>query len=202
MKSRLTLGIVLFILLISVLATSGCLGSNTKETNEPFEPYGNDNGTFYTSEYLSFFHNPLKTINHGNKLENDSELLQADFENGDGVLIQKPVAATQSAYEEAVESKDLNERFEDSEMTSNADIESIQIAGVEGYKVDSLNYHRGELMSHSINVFFVKNGKLYQITFTSVGKDTINENKENMDKILNSITVAWGVHQNGIKWWN
>lgn len=187
-------GLMSIVMIIIMLSYGFIYNHDTSDSsNEPFEPYGNDTGTYYTSEYLSFSHNPFKVITHSNKLENDSDLVSGKFENDDVFLIQKPVETTESAYDAAMESKNNMEEDTDIGYTSKSNLTSLQIAGVTAYKLDSLNYNKGELDTHSINYFFVKNGKLYQLTFVSYvflkRKSTLNANKENIDKILNSIVT-------------
>lgn len=161
---------------------------------DPFEAYGTDTGNYYSSEYLSFSHNPFQKISHINKLNpsynesyNYSYIVSATFFNGDGVVVEKPVDTNQSAYDTAFKYEELGNN---GNVSDNSSMEPLEIAGVTGYKVDSLNYFdNGDLASHTIDVFFVKNGKLYQITFFSFGRDTINQNQEDINKILSSFTV-------------
>jgi len=162
----------------------------------PFEAYGADNGFSYNSDYLSFSHNFLHDFAHINKLDpsynstyNYSYIVSARFVNGDQVIVYKPVDTNLSAYEEALklEPKNIGNHSAD------CNVEIIQIANVTGYKIDSVNYYsgfkKGDFVSESIDIVFVKNGKLYQITFLSSEKDHLNQNKVDMDKIVNSFTV-------------
>nr|WP_319374472.1 hypothetical protein [uncultured Methanobacterium sp.] len=162
----------------------------------PFEPYGTDNGNYYISDYLSFSHNPLHDFVHINRLDpsynstyNYSYIVSARFDNGDQVIIEKPVDSNSSSYEAALKLEPKNIGNHSADYT----IETIQISNITGYKIDSVNYYsgfkKGEFVSESIDIVFVKNGKLYQISFLSSEKDHLKHNKENMNKIVNSFTV-------------
>ncbi|MCC7560872.1 MAG: hypothetical protein KO318_10680 [Methanobacterium sp.] len=162
----------------------------------PFEAYGTDNGFSYNSDYLSFSHNFLHDFVHINKLDpsynssyNYSYIVSARFINGDQIVVYRPIDTNLSAYEEALKLEPKNIGNHSADYT----VDTIQIANSTGYKIDSLNYYsgfnEGEFVSESIDIVFVKNGKLYQISFFSSEKDHLNQNQANMDKIVNSFTV-------------
>ena len=91
---------------------------------DPFEAYGIDTGNYYSSEYLSFSHNPFQKITHINKLNftynesyNYSYIVSATFFNGDVVVVQKPVDTNQSAYDVAFKFEIPNTGNESSNYT-------------------------------------------------------------------------------------
>ena len=64
------------------------------------------------------------------------------------------------------------------------DQESIQIAGVDGYRVDSSYYNSGGT-GYQIDVIFVKNGKYYDLLFTT---SSISAIENDINTIINRFT--------------
>lgn len=183
---------MLWVSIVIIIAVYGLISGYL----HPFEAYGTDNGFSYKSDYLSFSHNFLYDFAHINKMDpsynssyNYSYIVSAKFLNGDQVIVYKPVDTNLSAYEKAQQLEPKNTGNHSADYT----VETIQIANATGYKIDSLNYYSGfrdgEFVSESIDIVFVKNGKLYKITFLSQEKGHLNQNKADMDKIVNSFTV-------------
>lgn len=187
-------------LIVLTLMANYISGMTPLSQGNKIVPYGNDTGTFYDSEYLSFSHNKMYEISIGNKNDppTDGSIFNgwADPQeiktyNGQKIgtnyafqiTVYKPINATQSAYEYAVSDKNANENIN----VTTYPLNSIQIAGVAGYEYYTVYVTADGSKTKVRNIFFVKNGLLYKIEFNLL-QNFENYQKE-MDTVTNSFTI-------------
>ncbi|HOI39522.1 MAG TPA: zinc ribbon domain-containing protein [Methanobacterium sp.] len=147
-------------------------------------PYGYDNGTYYSSEYLSFSYDSWNYAIHGNKVTDDDLLLKAEYSEGVNFTLQKR-SDLESADEAVTQHKAiLDENVKGSRTVYT--IEPIEIGGVTGYKFDVRGYYPDFSERNFIIIYFEKEGIVYQINFDYNDEERIIQ-QEKMDKILNSL---------------